>query len=43
MGESPVNKIDLKDGEKVIMAEWSTGEYVGIWDRAINKSLKEKK
>lgn len=43
VGESPINKIDLKDGEKVIMAEWSTGEYVGIWDRAINKSLKEKK
>ncbi|TEB16825.1 hypothetical protein Psfp_00988 [Pelotomaculum sp. FP] len=30
----PMGEIEMREGETVIMAEWATGSYVDIWERA---------
>lgn len=34
----PSKRIELKDGESVVMAEWSENDYVDKWASAFNKS-----
>ncbi len=34
----PKERIDLKNGETVIMAEWATGQYVESWKDIFQKS-----
>ncbi|WP_032120716.1 hypothetical protein [Clostridium amazonitimonense] len=33
LGEKPLKKVKLKDGETVIMAEWALDDFVDKWDR----------
>lgn len=37
MGDIPVERIELKTGEKVIMAEWTVGRYPQIWEEEFTK------
>jgi predicted DNA-binding antitoxin AbrB/MazE fold protein len=34
----PIQKVKLKEGESVIMSEWSTGDYVYNWERCFYKN-----
>lgn len=34
----PIERIDIKEGETVIMAEWATGQYVQSWESILQKS-----
>ena len=36
MEDMPLRRIDLKDNETVIMAEWATGDYVDNWSKTLN-------
>ncbi|WP_352420617.1 hypothetical protein [Proteiniborus sp.] len=36
IGKAPLKRIDLKDNEAVIMAEWATGDYVENWTETLN-------
>lgn len=38
IGDIPVEKIKLKAGEKIIMAEWATGRYPQLWEDAFLKN-----
>lgn len=40
LGDSPLKKIKLKQGDTVMMAEWATREYVGYWEKAFIKNNK---
>lgn len=33
---TPVSKINIKQGEEVIMAEWATGSFIYKWDEDLN-------
>lgn len=37
MENTPLKKINLKDNEAVIMAEWATGDYVDNWSKALSE------
>lgn len=40
--KTPLQRIDLKDNETVIMAEWATGHYVEEWNKfLLDLSIKE--
>ena len=38
LSDSPLKRIELKDGEKVVMAEWCNKEYVDKWGAVFNNS-----
>lgn len=38
LSDNPLKRIELKDGEKVIMAEWCNKEYVDKWGAVFNNS-----
>lgn len=33
LAQKPLDRVKIKDGESVIMAEWATGEYVERWEK----------
>jgi len=35
---APLNKVRLKDGDTVVMAEWATGDYVERWENTFIKN-----
>ncbi|MCR1899606.1 hypothetical protein NSA47_11525 [Irregularibacter muris] len=39
--KSPLERIPLKEGESVIMAEWATGPYVKSWNATLSKYISE--
>ncbi|WP_010293153.1 hypothetical protein [Clostridium senegalense] len=39
LSDSPLGEFDLKENEKLIMAEWATGDYVDQWDKEVNENL----
>lgn len=38
LGETPIKKISLKNGETVIMAEWAKGSYMENWEKSFIKN-----
>lgn len=32
IGDEPIGEVELKPGEKIIMAEWAVGKYAQIWE-----------
>jgi len=36
IGDRPLKKISMQQGENVVMAEWSTGDYVERWRKIVN-------
>lgn len=41
LGESPLLIINLNDNEKLVMAQWATGDYVENWVKASRNFLKK--
>jgi len=42
IGDRPLKKISIEQGETVVMAEWSTGDYVERWRKIVNSKGKVK-
>jgi hypothetical protein len=38
LGETPMKKVALKNGESVIMAEWARGSYMDDWEKSFMKN-----
>lgn len=38
LGDSPIKRINLKNGETVIMAEWARGSYMDSWEKSFMKN-----
>ncbi len=38
LGEVPLKRINLKNGETVIMAEWANGSYMDNWEKSFMKN-----
>ena len=41
ISDQPIQKVMLKEGEVVIMAEWAIGEYAEKWGRVVQQRFKE--
>jgi hypothetical protein len=39
LGESPLLTVNLNDNEKLVMAQWATGDYVANWVKAARNFL----
>ena len=38
LGDNPIKKINLKNNETVIMAEWARGSYMESWENSFKKN-----
>lgn len=38
LGDTPIKRINLKNGETVIMAEWARGSYMENWEKSFMKN-----
>lgn len=38
LGEAPIKRINLKNSETVIMAEWASGNYMSNWEKSFMKN-----
>jgi hypothetical protein len=38
LGDTPVRKLQLQEGDTVVMAEWALGDYMEIWEKTFIKN-----
>ena len=37
LGDKPIKKISIEEGETVVMAEWATADFVSKWEKSYTR------